>query len=120
METDQPKKSGSPFIPALVCFTVAVAISILLLLAALVVWLSELTGSFIAASLIIAVFFAVLAVVIYLLSVRDGIRRISRRVDTVYEVADTAREGCRWAANKFLLLLQLLGHGDEETRKEGQ
>lgn len=61
-----------------------------MLLAALVVWLSELVGSFIAAALILGGFFAVVAALIYLVSIREAVERIRARAETVYEVARIA------------------------------
>ena len=64
--------SGGRFVVAFLLFGTTVAITILLLLAALVVWLSQLTGSFIAAALIPGGLFAVVAMLIYLLVVRGA------------------------------------------------
>ena len=55
------KPSGGRFIAALLFFATTAGIAILLLLTALVIWLSSVTGSFIASALIAGGFFAVLA-----------------------------------------------------------
>ena len=107
MGTDNRKTSGGSFVAALVFFVMTASIAIFLLLTALVVWLSEVTGSFIVSSLIVAGFFAVLAAVIYLLSIRDGVERIRDQVETVYDVAHAAKEGYQWISEKFLLLMKL-------------
>lgn len=107
METNDRKTSGGSFVAALVFFVMTASIAIFLLLTALVVWLSEVTGSFIVSSLIVSGFFAVLAVVIYLLSIRDGVERIRDQVETVYDVAHAAKEGYQWISEKFLLLMKL-------------
>ena len=52
------KPSGGRFIAALLFFATTAGIAILLLLTALVIWLSSVTGSFIAAALIAGGFFA--------------------------------------------------------------
>lgn len=72
MGMDNRKTSGGSFVAALVFFVMTASIAIFLLLTALVVWLSEVTGSFILSSLIVGGFFAVLAAVIYLLAIREG------------------------------------------------
>ncbi len=92
---------------AFLIFGTTVAIAILLLLAALVVWLSEITGSFIASTLILGGFFAVLAALIYLLAIRESVERIRARAETVYEVARIARTGYEWIASKAAILFQL-------------
>lgn len=107
METNDRKTSGGSFIAALVFFVMTASIAIYLLLTALVVWLSELTGSLIVASLLIGGFFAVIAAVIYLLSIREGVERIRDQVETVYDVAHAAKEGYQWLTEKFLLMLKL-------------
>ena len=60
------KPSGGRFIAALLFFATTAGIAILLLLTALVIWLSSVTGSFIASALIAGGFFAVLALLVYL------------------------------------------------------
>ena len=59
------KPSGGRFIAALLFFATTAGIAILLLLTALVIWLSSVTGSFIASALIAGGFFAVLALLVY-------------------------------------------------------
>ena len=78
MGMDNRKTSGGSFVAALVFFVMTALIAIFLLLTALVVWLSEVTGSFILSSLIVGGFFAVLAAVIYLLAIREGVERIRK------------------------------------------
>lgn len=82
------KPSGGRFIAALLFFATTAGIAILLLLTALVIWLSSVTGSFIASALIAGGFFAVLALLVYLFAIRDAVH------DTVHEMAkDEARHG---------------------------
>ena len=68
------KPSGGRFIAALLFFATTAGIAILLLLTALVIWLSSVTGSFIASALIAGGFFAVLALLVYLFAIRDAKR----------------------------------------------
>ena len=81
------KPSGGRFIAALLFFATTAGIAILLLLTALVIWLSSVTGSFIASALIAGGFFAVLALLVYLFAIRDAVEQIRRQAETVYEVA---------------------------------
>ena len=104
---EHKETSGGRFVVVFLFFGSAVALAILLFLAALVVWLSEVTGSFIAATLILGGFFALLATTIYLLSIREAVERIRARAETVYEVARIARTGYEWITSKVSLLLQI-------------
>ena len=70
------KPSGGRFIASLLFFAMTAAIAVLLLLTALVVWLSSVTGSFIVSALILGGLFALLAFVIYLLAIRDAVDHI--------------------------------------------
>ena len=99
--------SGGRFVVAFLLFGTTVAITILLLLAALVVWLSQLTGSFIAAALILGGLFGVVAMLTYLLVIREAVECIRLRAETVYEVARIARSGYEWITGKCAFLLQL-------------
>ena len=77
------------------------------LLTALVIWLSSVTGSFIASALIAGGFFAVLALLVYLFAIRDAVEQIRRQAETVYEVAHAAQTGYEWLAGKVSLFLKL-------------
>ena len=72
------KPSGGRFIAALLFFATTAGIAILLLLTALVIWLSSVTGSFIASALIAGGFFAVLALLVYLFAIRDAVEQIKK------------------------------------------
>lgn len=108
------ESSGGRFVIAFLLFGTTVAIALLLLLTALVVWLSELVGSFIASALILGGFFAVVAALIYLVSIREAVERIRARAETVYEVARIARSGYEWVTEKIALLVRL----NDALRKE--
>ena len=98
------KPSGGRFIAALLFFATTAGIAILLLLTALVIWLSSVTGSFIASALIAGGFFAVLAL---LVAIHDAVEQIRRQAETVYEVAHAAQTGYEWLAGKVSLFLKL-------------
>lgn len=95
------------FVASLLLFGMTASIAILLLVAAAVVALSCLTGSLILSALILGGFFALVAVLVYLLSIRDAVEQIRTQMQTVYEVAEAAKTGYEWVANKVLLLMRL-------------
>ena len=101
------KPSGGRFIASLLFFAMTAAIAVLLLLTALVVWLSSVTGSFIVSALILGGLFALLAFVIYLLAIRDAVDHIRSQAETVYEVARAAQTGYEWLTEKVTLCLRL-------------
>ena len=101
------KDSQAPtgnIVASLVFFGVTAAIAIILFIDAFVMWLASLTGSVAVAALITGGFFAVLATVVYLLSVRSAVKYVRDRIDTVYEVASRVKEGYDWLSDKFSFL----------------
>lgn len=101
------KDSQAPtgnIVASLVFFGVTAAIAIILFIDAFVMWLASLTGSVAVAALITGGFFAVLAAVVYLLSVRSAMKYVRDRIDTVYEVASRVKEGYDWLSDKFSFL----------------
>ena len=101
------KDSQAPtgnIVASLVFFGVTAAIAIILFIDAFVMWLASLTGSVAVAALITGGFFAVLAAVVYLLSVRSAVKYVRDRIDTVYEVASRIKEGYDWLSDKFSFL----------------
>ena len=96
----------------LIVFALCAIMAILLLLMALVVWLSEVTGSLILAATLVGAFFAVLSAVIYWLALKDAIQRIGAKLDTVYDVAHTVQIGYEWVLERLSLWL---GQGQRES-----
>lgn len=107
MEKTRKTASGGQFVAALVFFALTAVIAILLLITALVVWLSEATGSFILSALITGGFFAVVTLVIYLISIRDTVEQIREQAETVYEVASAAKKGYEWVSERVVLFMKL-------------
>lgn len=118
METG--KSSGGGFVVVFLLFGTCIAITILMLLTALVVWLSEVTGSFIAATLILSGLFAAASAGIYLLAIREAVERIRTRAETVYEVARAARSGYEWVMRKVTIVTGLLDllHTPEPSKRK--
>lgn len=98
-------RSAGRFVVLFLLFGTLVGIALLLLLTALVVWLSQVTGSFIVATLILGGAFALLAAGLYLLSIREAVEQIRARAETVYEVARLARSGYEWISGKVAALI---------------
>ncbi|MBO5820635.1 MAG: hypothetical protein J6R02_03485 [Alistipes sp.] len=61
--------------------------SLVFLSSALVVWVADVVGSLLFATIIVGVIYLVVAIVVYFMSLHATIERISRRLDTVYEVS---------------------------------
>lgn len=95
------KPSGERFAVALILFAITVWIAILLLVTALLVWLTQAIGSLAVAALIAGGCFVLLAAVVYLVSLRETLERLRARAETVYEVARAARSGYEWVMEKL-------------------
>lgn len=74
---------------SLMLFMCAMFVGVLSLAVALALALTELLAMPIVAWLIVALLFIVVAVVIYYISLHTTIKRINRRLDTIYEVSAT-------------------------------
>ena len=81
---------------ALIIVALAAPAAALLLVVAIVVWLSELMGSVIYPCLILGLFFALLATIVYKVSLRDAMREIDERWHVIYDVTKLLREGIDW------------------------
>ncbi|MEG2614216.1 MAG: hypothetical protein RR996_04150 [Alistipes sp.] len=75
------------------------------MLIALIVWMTYLTGSLIAATLIAGSFFAALSWVIYWFSIRQAIHHFWDQLRTIYEVAHAAQTGYVWLIDKLNLFM---------------
>ena len=67
----------------------AIIVGVFALTMALALWLGELLCSATLAWVIVGAIFVVAAVIIYFVSLHQTIKRINRRLDTVYEVSAT-------------------------------
>ena len=109
------KPSGGRFIAALLFFATTAGIAILLLLTALVIWLSSVTGSFIASALIAGGFFAVLALLVYLFAIRDAVEQIRRQA----EGGPCSANGLRMARRKGFSVSEAPRGVAEKMKKAG-
>ena len=94
------RENRSYFVALIIVALVAPAAAILFVVA-LVIWLAELMGSLIAPCLLVGLFLALLAVIIYKVSLRDAMREVDERLSVVYEVTKLLREGIAWGVNLF-------------------
>ena len=81
---------------ALIIVALAAPVAALLFVVALVMWLAELMGSLVYPCLILGLFFALLAAIVYKVSLRDAMREVDERLSVIYEVTRLLREGIEW------------------------
>ena len=74
---------------SLILFMCAIIVGAFALTMALALWLGELICSATLAWVIVGTILVVVAAIIYFVSLHKTIRRINRRLDTVYEVSAT-------------------------------
>lgn len=86
---------------ALGLFLVSIFGAMLAAVAALIIWLGERLGSMVVAATVVALFFSLLAVVSYLLSLREAVTRFTTQMESLSEMADLVRRGYRWFRRWF-------------------
>ena len=89
---------------ALIIVALAAPAAALLLVVALVVWLSEIMGSIIYPCLILGLFFALLASIIYKVSLRDAMREVGERLSVIYDVTKLLREAVEWVMRIMFMI----------------
>ena len=94
-------RENRSYFAALIIVALAAPAAALLFVVALVVWLAELMGSIIYPCLLVGLFFALLATILYKVSLRDAMCEIDERIRLVYDFTRTIREGFDWAV-RFL------------------
>ncbi len=87
---------------SLIIFSLTAIISILLIVSAFTVWLSEIIGSLFGSMLIVGAFFLTISLLVYILSLREQFKQINMRLDTIYNVAETAQKGYLWIKEYLL------------------
>ena len=90
------------YITALMIVALSAPAAALLLVVALVVWLSEIMGSIIYPCLILGLFFALLATIIYKVSLRDAMREMNERLSVIYDVTKLLSEVVGWGMRTLL------------------
>ena len=94
-------RENRSYFVALIIVALAAPAAAILFVVALVIWLAELMGSLIAPCLLVGLFLALLATIIYKVSLRDAMREVDERLSVVYEVTNLLREGIAWGVNLF-------------------
>ena len=84
------------FLPALIIVALAAPAAALLVVVALVVWLAELMGSVIYPCLLLGVLFALLAYIIYKVSLREALREMEQRLQVISDAIALLRTGVEW------------------------
>ena len=117
MNENQPRRH---LITPIVVFGITALIAVVMLLWALVIWLAQLTGSMIWATLILGGVFALIALIVYLVSVRPAVQYISDQLDNIAEMAQIVRSGYNWITDKLNSILcskVFCGNSDKKYRK---
>ena len=89
-------RENRSYFAALIIVALAAPAAALLFVVALVVWLAELMGTIIYPCIIVGLFFAMLATIVYKVSLRDAMREVHERIDVIYDVTKILREGVEW------------------------
>ena len=98
---DDNKPTPGPVLAPIIFFVLTSIMAIILLVAALIMWFSELIGSVTYSTLIIGGLFTFVAWLIYVLSIKRCIDYIRDRLDTIYDVALSIRNGYNVALRFF-------------------
>lgn len=89
-------RENRSYFAALIIVALAAPAAALLFVVALVVWLAELMGTIIYPCIIVGLFFAMLAKIVYKVSLRDAMREVHERIEVIYDVTKIVREGVEW------------------------
>jgi hypothetical protein len=89
-------RENRSYFAALLIVALAAPVAALLFVVALVVWLSEIMGSIVYPCLLIGAFFALIATILYKVSLRDVMREMDERIRLLSEFIGTLREGVEW------------------------
>jgi hypothetical protein len=100
--TSPPRRVLTPIILYLACGLTA----LILFVASLVSWLAEYLLCEACAALVVGLAFAMLSLVIYFIFARRSIEHLKEHIETIYDVAFTARAGYRRVVNFISSLLR--------------
>lgn len=93
--------NSRPLFVPLVVMVIATLMSILLVVIALIDWLAAFFDSLIIPCLLVALFMALLAVIVYLYALRPSLAQARERFDVVYEVFRHIKRGMDWVHRVF-------------------
>ena len=97
-----PRRVLPPIIAYLACGITA----LVLFVASLISWLAEYVYSEACAALIVGLAFALLSLAIYFVAARRSIEHLKEHIETIYDVAFTARAGYQRIVNFISSLLR--------------
>ncbi|HUN14529.1 MAG TPA: hypothetical protein PKZ47_05835 [Alistipes sp.] len=107
MSTGNKSAGSGNFFLALLLFCVTAMIAVVLLIVALLIAVSEWLGSFTWAALLVGGVFLLAAAGIYFFAIKDPVRQIRARIETVYDVARLLKQGYDWVAAKLEFFVRL-------------
>ncbi|MBQ7856570.1 MAG: hypothetical protein IJ348_05585 [Alistipes sp.] len=88
--------NSRPLFAPLVITVIATLLSIVLVVVALIEWLAIIFDSFVVPCLLVALFMAMMAVVVYLYALRPSLVQARERFDIIYEVFRHIKRGVDW------------------------
>ena len=94
---------------ALIIVALAAPAAALLFVVALVVWLAEMMGSILYPCLIVGAFMALVALLLYKITLRDALREIDERFGAIYELTRIVREGVDWIVGLLFPIINKRG-----------
>ena len=91
-------RADRPLFMPLAITIVSALLAALLFISALVAWLAEIFGSFKEPCLLVGIFLAVMAVVVYKVSLKSYFSQISQELSVIYSVSRVIRGWLDWAS----------------------
>lgn len=95
-----PRRKRGSLIAPFVVFGLLLLVTVIFLLTAATLYLGELLGSMTCATLCLGGFFALVALVVYLASVRPAVARIHYQVERVRAVFETVHDTYLWIVDR--------------------
>ena len=90
-------RADRPLFMPLAITIVSALLAALLFISALVAWLAEIFGSFKEPCLLVGIFLALMAVVVYFVSLKSYFRQIREELRVIYSVSRVVRDWIDWA-----------------------
>ena len=90
-------RADRPLFMPLAITVVSALLAALLFISALVAWLAEIFGSLKEPCLLVGIFLALMAVVVYFVSLKSYFRQISEELRVIYSVSRVVRDWIDWA-----------------------
>lgn len=94
-------RADRPFFIPLAIAVVTAILSAILLVSAFVAWLAELIGSVKIPCLIVGSFMAIIAAIVYFVSLRSSFRQFGEELSVIYSVSRAVRSWIDWVRALF-------------------